>query len=57
MVYSVVLAQMNRLPEAEKEAEAAVKADPQSSQSRDLLGQIREQKRQSGPRRQSPTGP
>ena len=40
MAYSVVLMQMNRVPEAEKEAEAAVKADPKSSQARDLLGQI-----------------
>ena len=38
MAYSVVLMQMNRPSEAEKEAEAAVKADPKSSQARDLLG-------------------
>jgi len=55
MAYSVVLEQMDRLPEAEKEAEAAVKADPQSSQARNLLGQFREQKEQTGPRGQSPT--
>jgi hypothetical protein len=31
---------MHRLPEAGKEAEAAVKADPKSSQAQDLLEQI-----------------
>ena len=45
LAYSVVLAQMNRLPEAEKEAEAALKADPRSQQARDLLDQISAQKR------------
>jgi Flp pilus assembly protein TadD len=40
MAYTVVLLQMHRLPEAEDEAEAAVKADPKSSQAQDLLGQI-----------------
>ena len=40
MAYSVVLLQMNRLPEAEKEAEIAVKEEPQSPQANDLLGQI-----------------
>jgi hypothetical protein len=42
--YSVVLLQLRRLPEAKKEAEAAVDADPKSLQARDLLGQIRAQK-------------
>jgi len=55
MAYSVVLAQMDRLPEAEKEAEAAVKADPQSLQARDLLGQIRTQNGQTGSHAQGPT--
>ena len=44
MAYSVVLLQMNRLPEAKGEAEAALKADPKSSQARDLLAQILAQK-------------
>jgi tetratricopeptide (TPR) repeat protein len=44
MAYSVVLLQMNRFPEAEIEAEAAVKADPKSSQARDLQRQILAQK-------------
>jgi Flp pilus assembly protein TadD len=39
-----VLMEMNRLSEAEKEAQAAVKADPKSSQAHDLLGQILAQK-------------
>jgi tetratricopeptide (TPR) repeat protein len=45
LAYSVVLAQMNRRPEAEKEAEAALKAAPRSQQARDLLDQISAQKR------------
>ena len=44
MAYSVVLMQMNRLSEAEREAEIALKADPKSSQARDLLTQILGQK-------------
>lgn len=40
MAYAVVLLQMHRLPEAGTEAEAAVKADPKSSQAQDLLEQI-----------------
>jgi hypothetical protein len=40
-----VLAQLNRLADAEKEAEAAVKASPGSSQAQDLLAQIRAQRR------------
>ena len=44
MAYAVVLLQMNRLPEAEKEAETAVKADPKSVQAEDLLTQIEAQK-------------
>jgi hypothetical protein len=44
MAYSVVLLQMNRLPEAEREAETALKVDPKSSQARDLLTQILGQK-------------
>jgi Flp pilus assembly protein TadD len=40
MAYTVVLLQMHRLPEAESEAKAAVKANPKSSQAEDLLGQI-----------------
>jgi tetratricopeptide (TPR) repeat protein len=45
MAYSVVLLQMHRLAEAEREAEAAVKADPNSPQARDLLAQVLAQKR------------
>ena len=44
MAYSVVLLQMNRLPEAKREAETALKVDPKSSQARDLLTQILGQK-------------
>jgi tetratricopeptide (TPR) repeat protein len=44
VAYSVVLLQMNRLPEAEREAETALKVDPKSSQARDLLTQILGQK-------------
>jgi protein involved in temperature-dependent protein secretion len=44
MAYSVVLAQMNRLGDAEKEAEAAVRASPGSTQARDLLAQIQAQR-------------
>jgi tetratricopeptide (TPR) repeat protein len=44
LAYSVVLLQLQRLPEAEKEAETAVKADPKSIQARDLLAQILAQK-------------
>jgi tetratricopeptide (TPR) repeat protein len=44
MAYSVVLVQMNRLADAEREAEAAVKANPGSVQARDLLAQIQAQK-------------
>jgi tetratricopeptide (TPR) repeat protein len=40
LAYSVVLLQMNRLPDAEKEAQAAVKIDPGSPQANDLLRQI-----------------
>jgi superkiller protein 3 len=47
LAYSVALLQMDRLPEAEKQVEAAATADPKSLQARDLLGQILEQK---GPR-------
>jgi tetratricopeptide (TPR) repeat protein len=43
MAYSVVLGQMNRLVDAKREAAAAVKADPKSSQARDLLEQLQEQ--------------
>ncbi len=45
MAYAVVLLQINRFADAEKEAEAAVKADPGSAQARDLLLQIQAQKR------------
>jgi hypothetical protein len=44
LVYAVVLLQMHRLPEAEKEAETAVKADPKSVQAEDLLTQIQAQR-------------
>jgi tetratricopeptide (TPR) repeat protein len=44
LAYSVVLLQLQRVPEAEKEAETAVKADPKSIQARDLLAQILAQK-------------
>jgi len=44
MAYAVVLLQINRFADAEKEAEAAVKADPGSAQARDFLLQIRAQK-------------
>ena len=54
MAYSVVLMQMGRLPEAEKEAEAAVKADPESSQANDLLGQTQAQGARKNSRVQSP---
>jgi len=37
---------MGRLPEAEKEAETIVKADPESLQAHDLLAQILAQKGQ-----------
>jgi tetratricopeptide (TPR) repeat protein len=40
LAYSVVLLQMNRLADAEKEAEAALKVDPKSPQANDLLRQI-----------------
>jgi hypothetical protein len=36
---------MNLLPEAEKEAQAALKVDPKSQQARELLDQISAQKR------------
>ena len=42
--YAVALIQMQRLPEAEREAEAAVKADPKSSRTHDLLAAILAQK-------------
>jgi Flp pilus assembly protein TadD len=45
MAYSLMLLEMNRLTDAEKEAEAAVKADPNSVDARDLLAQIRAEKR------------
>jgi hypothetical protein len=35
---------MNRLSEAEREAEAVLRADPKPSQARDLLAQILAQK-------------
>jgi tetratricopeptide (TPR) repeat protein len=44
LAYSVVLFQMGRLPEAEKEAETVGKADPKSPQAHDLLRQILVQK-------------
>jgi tetratricopeptide (TPR) repeat protein len=44
LAYSVVLLQMDRLPEAEREAEVAMKTDPKSLQARDLLAQILTQK-------------
>jgi tetratricopeptide (TPR) repeat protein len=53
LAYSVVLVQMDRLPEAEKQAEAAATADPKSLQARDLLGQILAQKGQKRWRAQS----
>jgi Flp pilus assembly protein TadD len=45
IAYALMLLEMNRLSDAEKEAEAAVKADPDSADARDLLAQIREQKK------------
>jgi tetratricopeptide (TPR) repeat protein len=44
MAYAVVLLQMHRLPEAEKQAETAVKIDPKSVQAEDLLIQIHTQR-------------
>jgi tetratricopeptide (TPR) repeat protein len=44
LAYSVVLLQMHRLPEAEHEAETAMKVDPKSSQAKQLLAQIQAQK-------------
>jgi tetratricopeptide (TPR) repeat protein len=44
LAYSVVLLQMGRLPEAERQAESALRADPKSPQAKDLLAQILAQK-------------
>jgi tetratricopeptide (TPR) repeat protein len=44
MAYAVVLLQMHRLPEAEKQAETAVKVDPKSVQAEDLLILIQAQR-------------
>lgn len=45
MAYSVALVQLNHLADAEKEAEAAVKASPGSSQAQDILAHMRAQRR------------
>jgi tetratricopeptide (TPR) repeat protein len=47
----VVLLQLQRLPEAEGEAKAAVIADAKSARAHDLLGQIFVQRRQLTPAR------
>jgi tetratricopeptide (TPR) repeat protein len=44
IAYAVVLLQMHRLPEAERQAETAVKVDPKSVQAEDLLIQIHAQR-------------